>query len=112
MVCKKFFQQFISLKNNSLANKSFDNERNAAIYQTNLGTDSFPTQASLHSSPKDTPDSLENRLKLRLKFPPSVKIIIEEGSELDLDRLKDLRLPLLRTFKYIKYYKEQSKRWS
>ncbi len=47
-----------------------------------------------------------------MRLHPSVKIMIEDGSSMDLESMKSLRLPSLRTFKFVRYYKEQSKRWS
>ena len=49
----------------------------------------------------------------RLNIPRDSKIIFEDGNDVDLTTLeKNLHIPALRTFKYIKYFKNESKRWT
>lgn len=54
----------------------------------------------------------EDKIRQRLRLKPTVRISFEDGANIDLEHLKSLKLPSLRSFKYVKYFKEQSKRWS
>lgn len=49
----------------------------------------------------------------RLRIPADSKVIFEDGNDVDLSQLeKNLHIPKLRTFKYVKYFKAESKRWT
>ena len=49
----------------------------------------------------------------RIGVPYETKMLFEEGKDVDLSTLeKSLHVPNLRTFKYIKYFKPESKRWT
>jgi len=56
--------------------------------------------------------NIEDKIRQRLRLKPSMRISFEDGANIDLEHLKSLKLPSLRSFKYVKFYKEQSKRWS
>ena len=49
----------------------------------------------------------------RLKIPSDSKIIFEDGKDVDLTALeKSLHIPNINTYKYVKYFKRESKRWT
>lgn len=49
----------------------------------------------------------------RLSIPAGTRMVFEEGAKVDISALdKNLPIPSLRTFKYVKYFKEDSKRWT
>jgi hypothetical protein len=49
----------------------------------------------------------------RIGIHYDTKMIYEEGEDVDLSTLeKSLHVPNLRTFKYVKYFKSESKRWT
>eukprot|EP00347_Sterkiella_histriomuscorum_P018190 403346446 len=56
-------------------------------------------------------DTVEGQLKQRLQLKPDSQIVFENGHEVDLASLQSLHIPSLKTFKFVRYYKEQSKRW-
>jgi hypothetical protein len=52
-------------------------------------------------------------IQARLNIPQIAKILFEQGEEMDMNLLsKTFHLPNLRTFKYVKYFRSDSKRWS
>jgi hypothetical protein len=59
------------------------------------------------------PNNKKEELMYRIGIPYDSKMVFEEGSDVDLSTLENsLHVPNLRTFKYIKYFKPESKRWT
>lgn len=59
------------------------------------------------------PTNIKEAIMRRLRIPQDSKIIFEDGIDVDLSTLeKSLHIPRLRTFKYVKYFKPESKRWT
>jgi hypothetical protein len=59
------------------------------------------------------PSNLKETIMQRIGIPYDTKMLFEEGTDVDLSTLeKSLHVPNLRTFKYVKYFKPESKRWT
>ena len=57
--------------------------------------------------------NIKEAIMHRLRIPSDSKIIFEDGNDVDFSQLeKNLHIPKLRTFKYVKYFKAESKRWT
>jgi hypothetical protein len=59
------------------------------------------------------PTNTREEIMHRIGIPYETKMLFEEGKDVDLTTLeKSLHVPNLRTFKYVKYFKPESKRWT
>ena len=59
------------------------------------------------------PTNMREAIMHRIGIPYDTKMLFEEGKDVDLSTLeKSLHVPNLRTFKYVKYFKPESKRWT
>jgi hypothetical protein len=68
-----------------------------------------PKQAVINPPPTNTREAIMHRIGI----PYDTKMLYEEGKDVDLSTLeKSLHVPNLNTFKYVKYFKPESKRWT
>lgn len=68
---------------------------------------------TLPTSYPTAPSNLKEAIMQRIGIPYDTKMLFEEGTDVDLSTLeKSLHVPNLRTFKYVKYFKPESKRWT
>ncbi|CDW81463.1 zinc finger protein 410 [Stylonychia lemnae] len=66
---------------------------------------------SANNSTLSSDDTVESNIKKRLGLSLTCQIIFEDGHDVDLAQLQNLHIPSIKTFKYVKFYKEHSKRW-
>ncbi|CDW72730.1 UNKNOWN [Stylonychia lemnae] len=90
-------------------------QNNAGTYQISCQNTNLQTQPQRTQSTGDcnasNEETIDDGIKRKLGLPLSTQIRVQEGIDLELNSVQQIHVPAIKTFKYVKYYKESNKRW-